>query len=277
MRVAIISAGSMGSAVARVMAALGATVLTPLDGRSAATRARADEAGMIAASPEGIAEAEILLSIVPPGAARALAQSLAPALSAAKRKPLYIDCNAVSPETAAEIASTVAATGARFADCGIIGGPPKTGAEGPTFYITGDDSGAAMKLSAFGLKLRAIDGGIGAASALKMSYAGITKGLTAIGASMALAASRAGLAEALRRELEESQPALLAWLTRQVPGMFPRAYRWVAEMEQIAAFADEDAAAQAIYRAAASFYDRIAADRAANGPETALLEQFFRS
>ena len=87
-----------------------------------------------------------------------------------------------------------------------------------------------------GLDIRVLEGPIGAASALKMSYAGITKGFTALGAAMALAATRAGAAEALHRELADSQPALLGWLTRQVPRMYPKAYRWVAEMEEIAGF-----------------------------------------
>ena len=73
-----------------------------------------------------------------------------------------------------------------------------------------------------------------------MSYAGITKGFTALGAAMMLAATRGGSAEALQAELAESQPALLGYLTRQVPSMYPKAYRWVAELEEIAGFVGKD-------------------------------------
>src|SRR3954451_12161861 len=102
---------------------------------------------------------------------------------------------------------------------------------------------AAPRARAHGLDIRIVGGGMGAASALKMSYAGITKGLTALGAAMMLGAARAGVAEALYAELAASQPALLAWFTRQIPGMYQKAYRWVAEMEEIAEFLEADAAA----------------------------------
>src|SRR5690606_12041170 len=143
-----------------------------------------------------IAAADFILSIVPPGDALALAQSLAPALTAANKKPIYADCNAVNPDTVKEIAAVIAATGAPFADAGIIGGPPRAGYGGPIFYYCGADAGPLERLNDFGLVFRRVDGGVGAASALKMSYGGITKGLTAVGSAMLLAATRAGVAEA---------------------------------------------------------------------------------
>src|SRR5258708_35386767 len=75
---------------------------------------------------------------------------------------------------------------------------------------------------------------------------------------MMVGASRSGAAAALRQELAESQPHLLAWLARQVPSMYPKAYRWVAEMEEIAAFSGGDLAAQQIYRGLARLYERLA-------------------
>ena len=110
---------------------------------------------------------------------------------------------------------------------------------------------------------------------MKLSYAGITKGFTALGAMMLLAASRAGTDAALRAELAQSQPHLLAWLTRQLPRMPDKAYRWVAEMEEIAAFTEADPAAAALFTAAAGLYERLAADRAAEGEETAALLRFL--
>jgi 3-hydroxyisobutyrate dehydrogenase-like beta-hydroxyacid dehydrogenase len=120
-----------------------------------------------------------------------------------------------------------------------------------------------------------IDGPAGAASAMKMSYAGITKGFTAMGAAMVLAAARAGTAQALHHELSQSQPALLAWLTRQVPAMFPKAYRFVAEMEEIAEFVGDDPAARRIYEGYAQLYQRLATDEADNA-ETGALAAFFQ-
>jgi F0F1-type ATP synthase membrane subunit c/vacuolar-type H+-ATPase subunit K len=140
------------------------------------------------------------------------------------------------------------------------------------FYASGDAAPKLERLNQLGLAVRVLDAPIGAASALKMSYAGITKGLTGLGAAMMLGATRSGAAAALARELAESQPQLLAWLARQVPSMYPKAYRWVAEMEEIAVFAAADPAAAQIYQGLARLYQRLA-DRAAEG-ERAQLSAF---
>ena len=132
--VAVIAQGAMGAGVAKRLTENGVRVLTSLQGRSEASTKRASAAGMIEASDAEIAAADFILSIVPPGEALALAQQLAPALTAANRKAVYADCNAVSPETARQIAMVVEGAGAPFADAGIIGGPPRAGYGGPVFY-----------------------------------------------------------------------------------------------------------------------------------------------
>src|SRR2546423_8538313 len=88
---------------------------------------------------------------------------------------------------------------------------------------------------------------------------------------MMLAATRNGTAAALQRELAESQPALLAWLNRQVPNMYGKAYRWVAEMEEIAGFVGEDTAAREMFEGTARLYERLAADEAAAEREARAL------
>ncbi|HUN52078.1 MAG TPA: DUF1932 domain-containing protein [Candidatus Sulfotelmatobacter sp.] len=273
--VAIIAQGSMGSGVAARLVGHGVRVLTSLAGRSAASAGRAEAAGMRAVSDAEVAAADMILSIVPPGEALPLARRFAPLLRATSRKPLYADCNAVSPRTVQAIAEVIAATGAPFVDAGIIGGPPKPEGKGPAFYASGAEAGRLAVLRDFGLDVPLLDGPIGAASALKMSYAGITKGLTALGSVMLLAATRGGAAAALQRELAQSQPALLAWLTRQVPGMYPKAYRWVAEMQEIADFAGDDPAGRRIFEGAAELYQRLAADVAGEQAEVGALSAFL--
>jgi hypothetical protein len=167
--------------------------------------------------------------------------------------------------------------GARFVDGGIIGGPPRAGYDGPAFYVSGADANLVEALAPFGLKIVALDGPIGAASALKMSYAGITKGMIAISCSMILAAQRAGVSNALYNELSASQAALLAGLARGAPDMFSKAYRWVAEMREISGFAGPDAAEQEIFSGAANFYARIARDFDGANKEIAVLRDFFPS
>jgi len=273
--VAIIAPGMMGSAVGKRLTQNGLRVTTVLAGRSAASVARAGEAGMVAVTEEDAAAADLLLSIVPPGDALALSERLAPVLRARNEKPVYVDCNAVSPVTAVAIAEVVAATGCPFVDAGIIGAPPRPSYDGPTFYASGEAAARFAALNDYGLKIHVMDGAAGAASAMKMSYAGITKGFTAMGAAMLLAASRAGTAPALHHELSQSQPALLGWLTRQVPAMFPKAYRFVAEMEEIAEFVGDDPAARQMYEGYARLYERLAENEGDN-PETGALAAFFR-
>lgn len=274
--IAVISPGNMGAGIGGRLAEQGAEVRTSLSGRSAATAERARRAGMAASDGSGIAAAQFILSIVPPGDALALAERLAPTLRAASSKPVYVDCNAVNPETVARIAAVVEATGCAFIDGGIIGGPPAPGGKGPALYVSGPEAARATALIQHGLDIRVLEGPTGAASALKMSYAGITKGFTALGAAMALAATRAGAAEALHRELADSQPALLGWLTRQVPRMYPKAYRWIAEMEEIAGFIGEPDAGAPMLDGAARLYRRIADDAAGKQRDTSALSAFYR-
>jgi len=273
--VAVIAPGMMGSGVGKRLVENGIEVRTSLAGRSDATLARAKDAGMVGASDEQIVGSDIILSIVPPGDALSLAERLAPALRAAAKKPVYADCNALDPATVLRIARVVQETGAPFVDGGIVGGPPRSGYS-PKIYLSGEAAPHVAELTKYGLEMPIQPGPIGAASAMKMSYAGITKGFTALGAAMMLAASRAGTAEDLKAELSSSQPALFGWLTRQVPNMYSKAYRWVAEMEEIAQFVGEDPAARKFYEGAAQLYERIAADFEGDRTETAALDAFCK-
>jgi 3-hydroxyisobutyrate dehydrogenase-like beta-hydroxyacid dehydrogenase len=273
--VAVIAPGMMGSAVGARLVENGLEVRTSLAGRSEATLARAKAAGMTGVSDEQIAASDIILSILPPGDALGLAERLAPALRAAAKKPVYVDCNALDPATVVRIGRVVQETGATFVDGGIIGGPPKPGYS-PKIYLSGAAAPRVAELTKYGLQMPIQPGPIGAASAMKMSYAGITKGFTALGAAMMLAASRAGTADDLRAELSASQPALFAWLTRQVPNMYSKAYRWVAEMEEIAQFVGEDPAGRHFYEGAARLYQRLAADFDGDSKEIAALDAFCK-
>jgi L-threonate 2-dehydrogenase len=273
--VAIIAPGNMGAGVGRRLTENGVTVLTSLAGRSAASEKRAREAGMKPVEDRALMDADFLLSIVPPGDALALAKRLAGVLTAANKKPTYVECNAVSPKTMRQIADVVAAAGARFIGAGIIGPPPKPGSSNTKIYAAGPHAKELAKLNDYGLIVRVLDGPPTAAAALKMSYAGITKGFTALGAAMMLAAARAGSAEALHAELAESQQALLGWLTRQTPSMYGKAYRWVAELDEIAAFVGKDYDESAMLAAAARLYERIAADAEGGKDEIGTLDRFL--
>ena len=273
--VAVIAPGAMGAAVGQRLADNGLTVLTSLDRRSEETRARAKAAGMAAAKDDDIARADFILSILPPGDALSLAQRFVPALTASNAKPVYVDCNAINPKTVDRVAAAIAPSECPFVDAGIIGQPPKPGDAGPRIYASGSAAPRFAALREYGLDIRVLDGEMSAASALKMSYAGITKGTQAIGAAMMLAATRAGSADALMAELQLSQKEMLAWLKRQLTMMPPKAYRWVAEMQEIAGFVGDDPAARELYEGAAEFYERFAEDFAAGKKDAAALAAFL--
>lgn len=266
--VAIIAQGTMGAGIGRRLTENGAQVRTLLSGRSPESAARAREAGMAAAADERalLAGADFFLSVLPPAAAEGLARRLAPSFAELDRKPVYLDCNAVSPQTALRIAAIVSATGAHFVDAGIIGGPPQPGKKGPAIYASGEHVREALPLRDWGLDLRAIAGPAGAASGLKMSYAGITKGTTAIASAMLLGAARFGCAEALIAELSASQPQLLGQFRAAIPRMYDKAYRWVGEMEEISDFLADNEASSDIYAAVARLYADLAAAEAESAP-----------
>ena len=114
-----------------------------------------------------------------------------------------------------------------------------------------------------------------AASALKLSFAGINKGLVAVATAMILAATRNGADRALRTEIAEHWPTLHTPLKRQIPDMLPKAYRWVGEMQEIAEFAGDDPAAKDIFAGAARLFEHVARDVKGDGPEAAALARFF--
>ena len=271
--IAIIAQGMMGAGVGRRLHETGAEVRTLLSGRSAKSAERARAAGMQPTADEHalLSGADFFLSILPPGDAEALATQLTPALKTLGKKPVYVDCNAVSPQSAIRIGEIVAATGAEFVDGGIIGGPPRPGYS-PTIYASGPKAGQTAVLRDWGIDWRVIDGPIGAASALKMSYAGITKGTTAIASAMLLGAARFGCEEALIAELTESQPEMLARFRQGIPRMYDKAYRWVAEMQEISDFLEQNPPSRDIYAAVARLYEYLAAayDEKQPGPDNAV-------
>ena len=273
--IAVLAPGAMGAGIGRRLVEHGSHVLTSLAGRSAGSRARAAEAGMVAADDATIAGAGIILSVVPPHEAVAIAERFAPAMAAAAAKPVFVDCNAVDVRTVERVAAIVAATGSPFVDGCIIGAPPRPGKDGPRLYASGEAAAALGGLRNLGIDLRVMTGPIGTASALKMSYAMVSKGVTALGAAMVLAATRAGADEALRAELAGSQSELLLRFKDALPDMYPKAYRWSGEMREIAAFLANDPAAAAMFEGAAALYDRLAADFAGDRREIAAMDAFL--
>ena len=273
--VAIIAQGAMGAGTAARLTSNVVDVVTWLEGRSSASRARAEKAGMRGVDLAGIAAADIILSIVPPSNALALAEQLAPTLKASKSKPLYADMNAVSSAKVEQVAAVIAPTGCTFSDGGIIGPPPRPDTRNTIYFFSAIPADRVAPLAKGGLEVKMVNGPVGAASALKMSYAAIGKGLTALASASILMADKYGAKEALLEELQRSQPNILKGVSWSVPDMFVKAYRFVGEMEEIAEQSGRKSTA-AIYNGIADLYREIAADQDGPKKDVTTLEQFFK-
>lgn len=277
--VVVVAMGEMGAGLAKEMVARGAELRTSLQGRGPGSAERAAAAGATVFDDDRamLEGADFMLSVVPPAAARQLAERLAPALAAVAGKPIYVDCNAISPAMAGEVAAVVEAAGCRFADGGIMGLAPAPGRPSPRIYVSGPAAADVAALGNFGLDLRVIDEVIGKASALKCAYAALGKGVTAIGAEMILGAERAGIGDVLRGELAAHQPQLCAWLDRQLPDIYPKAHRWIAEMQEIGAFLDGTAGGRATFAGISTLFEQFAAAAGTRGTadnEIDLVERF---
>jgi 3-hydroxyisobutyrate dehydrogenase-like beta-hydroxyacid dehydrogenase len=259
--IAIMSPGDMGHAVGGLLREAGLRVISQLDGRGERTRALAARAGIAAVADDAalVREADMLLSITVPAEAKALAERIAHAVCRAGDALLYVDCNAIAPQTARQIAELVEGADARFVDAGIIGPPPKRGASSTRFYTSGREAATVVRLGEFGLDVRVVGDQPGQASALKMCYAALTKGTTALMAELSIAAERLGVSAALHAEFAQSQPAMLERMLRAVPEMVPKAHRWVGEMEEIAGTLEACGMSPRTFEGAAELYALVAA------------------
>ncbi|MBV9120496.1 MAG: NAD(P)-dependent oxidoreductase [Chloroflexi bacterium] len=249
----------MGHSIGNLLVRNGARVITCLQGRSDRSADLAQQAGIeiVADDVTLVREASVFLSILPPSEAVRLAERMAKAIQANGANLLYADCNAISPNQARRAGEIIEGCGGRFVDVGIIGNPPRADRPGPRLFASGPHAAEFAELTRLGLDIRLVRGEIGQASGLKMCYAALTKGLTALGTELMVAAGRLGLEDELRREFEGSQPNLLQWLDRQIPGMPPKAYRWVGEMLEIAATFEDAGLTPAIFKGAADMYELV--------------------
>lgn len=252
--IALFHPGAMGSAVGRCLAAKGERVLWASEGRSAATRRRAEAAGLEDSITlnQAIESADVILSVCPPHGALELAKKV----GARKFNGIYVDGNAVSPDTAREIGRQVESGGARFVDGGIIGPPPMAGAN-TRLYLSGDASQTAAAIFAGSdLQTVVLPGGAGAASALKMCYAAWSKGSVALFTAIRALSTREGVDEALVNEWNLSIPGVAAQ-SESIVDKVNKAWRWVGEMEEIAAtFAAADLP-DGFHMSAAEIYRRL--------------------
>jgi 3-hydroxyisobutyrate dehydrogenase-like beta-hydroxyacid dehydrogenase len=273
--VGLIAPGDMGAALGKVLTGNGVKVVTLLDGRSAETQARAKDAGMVGVDEETLVGSDFVLSVLPSSEALPLANRLRPALAAAKRKPVFVECNPLTPATLKEIEEIIASTNSPFVDGSIIGFKPRSDYPGPKIFVSGPEAHRVEVLGALGLRIQRLDAPVGAATALKLSYGAISKGIFAICSASILGATRAGAAAALFDELGKNQPGVMAFISHGITDMPSKTGRWVSEMQQIAGYLGDDRIESELYRTIARFYGYLSADFQGSQVETKQLAAFF--
>ena len=267
--VAILSPGAMGGAVGRVLKESGLDVTTCLMGRSERTTKMAQVCGFRAVPDLEtlVRESDLVLSILAPGKATAVAAEISNAMKTANARPPFADCNAVSPKTAQSMAQSVAAVGGDFIDASIMGDPP-SGETSPTFYVSGQDASLLSELDGRGIDVIAVGNIIGNASAIKMCHSALSKGSIALRTSLLIAASRLGVYEEVCVELERSQRDHYEHMQNSVPGLATKSYRWVAEMEEVASMFEAIGLSPSLGQGAADLFRLVAASRLADADQT---------
>jgi 3-hydroxyisobutyrate dehydrogenase-like beta-hydroxyacid dehydrogenase len=276
--IALLHPGNMGSTIGACAATSGARVLWASERRSAASRARAQQAGLIDAESlaAAVAQSDVVLSVCPPE----FAGEIAVRVAAEKFAGIYVDANAVSRASAEEIGRIVTQAGASFVDGGIIGSPVKK-AGTTRLYLSGTKAEEIAQLFAASmLDARSIGAVPGEASALKVVYAAWTKGTDALILAIRALATHEGVDNALLEEWKTSQPALENKCVRAAAAAAPKMWRYVGEMREIAAAFESAGLPGGFHSAAAEISERLAnfKDQTEPGPTlAAVLEQLLRS
>lgn len=258
MSIGILHPGAMGTSIGAALSGRGSDVVWASAGRSAATRARAESDGLIdVGSMEALVDrCDTIISVCPPADALTVARDVA----AFGFAGVYLDANAVAPETARTIAAVVGKVGAIALDGAIIGPPARH--QGLTvLYLSGnrERSGAIAALFDAGpLETHHVGDEPGAASAVKMAFAAWTKGTSALLLAIRALAETEGVADGLDHAWSKLTPELVDRLPQTARGTAPKAWRFVGEMREIAATFEAADLPAGFHDAAAEIYEALA-------------------
>ena len=257
---AILSPGDMGHAIGRLLRENELLVLTCLIGRSSRTRELSESAGIIDVPDMNdlVEQSDVVMSVTVSEAVPRLCKEIADAVKATGTDLLFAECNAIAPALSREMEGVLNASGARYVDASIIGGPPRNGSS-PRVYASGDNVAEFEQLRDFGLDVRNLGPELGRASGIKMCYAAMTKGTTALHAELLIAAEKLGLTEEVMAEFAGSQPAVVQRMEGWLPGMPAKSRRWVSEMQEIEKTFSDLGLTPDIFKGVAEMYRMIGA------------------
>jgi 3-hydroxyisobutyrate dehydrogenase-like beta-hydroxyacid dehydrogenase len=264
--VGVVSPGAMGGALGRGWAEAGHRVVATLAGRSARTRDLAYGIEAVPSLDDVVAASDVVVSVVPPGEARAVATGIAAAAQRTSSTPLVADLNAISPSTARDVQRILA--GLPFVDGSISGPPPD--ARSARIYLAGERAADITVLAHPRLDVRVVPGPPGTASAVKMSTASVYKGLAALLLHAVAAAERNGVRDVVLDDLGREFPEVVEGLGPFLARSASKAGRYVAEMREIAATQDAAGLGPDLFEAVALVWERVAATEAGRAtPEEA--------
>jgi len=234
-KIGIMSIGEMGFHWAKLLKSHGVEVLTYDKDRGEVSRKRAENAGVtsLPSMTALVREAELIVSIVVPFAAKRVAAKVAKAaLKAGRQDLLFLDANAISPMTADDITKTLVPAGVKFVDGCIIGAAAKMG-KGSIVYVSGPDAARLHDLESFNIPIKVLGPSTNQASAFKVVYAGLTKGLQGLFCELLMGARHFGLLDEIRAQYEASFPGLLDKVSSSVVALRIHAARRAEEMDEL--------------------------------------------
>ena len=234
-RIGILSIGEMGYHWAKILTGRGVEVLTYAKDRSETTRKRAENVGVkcVPSTAALVKDADLIVSIVVPSAAKRVATKVATAAAKSGcRNLLYLDANAISPMTTDEIGKVLQPSGVYFVDGCIIGSATKMD-KGAVVYVSGPQAEKIQELEPYGLSVKVLGPTLAQASAFKVVYAGLTKGLQGLFVELLMGARRFGLLDEILKRYEESFPGLLDQVTSSIVGLRTHAARRAEEMDEL--------------------------------------------
>ena len=258
--VAILSPGDMGHAIGQLLKENEMRVLTCLTGRSGRTRELSERAGIIDVPNlnDLVEQSDVVMSVTVSEAVPGLCHEIADAVKATGTDLLFAECNAIAPSLSAQMQKVLNEGGARYVDASIIGGPPRNGSS-PRLYVSGDNAAEFEQLRDFGLDVRNLGPQLGRASGIKMCYAAMTKGTTALHTELLIAAEKMGLREELMAEFANGHQPVVARMDGWIPSMPAKSRRWVSEMQEIEATFRDLGLTPDIFKGVAEMYRMIGA------------------
>ncbi|MBH60346.1 MAG: hypothetical protein CL907_04195 [Dehalococcoidia bacterium] len=232
--VGLIGLGEMGSAIGSYLVKCGINVISDFSERSQQSQKRSISGGIVnCESLQNLCfESDIIFSIIPPDRSEGVAKDIVEEKRRNEFQTIYCDLNAISPPTSIKIGELILGAGIEYVDGGIIGGPPNEEVF-PKVYVSGKSANKLKSLNKKGIDLRILSENVGEASAVKMCYASVTKGSTALMTGALITANKLGVFDTVMKEFEDSQKNFHNTMINGIPNITHKAYRWIGEMHEI--------------------------------------------